>query len=103
MGMYDSLYDDRGHEWQTKAYRCELDRYRIGDKMPRESGGGFYKSPTDSLPDAYQVSVVGGAPGCYEEKWATVLAHVLIQIPVERDPNLLAVDYHGGPAVEGTP
>ena len=107
MGMFDSLYDDRGNKWQTKAYGCNLDEWKVGDKMPRESGGGTAGHPlVDPLPDAYQVAIFGGARDAWDsgrDAWATVLAHVLIEIGVGRDPNLPAVDYYGGPAMGGRP
>jgi len=94
MGMFDSLYDSNGHEWQTKAYDCILERFQIDQPMPHESLG-------TPLPDAYQVAVLGGPCGCHsEDSWATVRDHILVAVPAERDPSLPRVDYHGGPAMD---
>ena len=90
MGMFDSLYDAQGREWQTKAYDYMLDRYKIGDRMP----------PPDEWPDAdstYQVEVLGGDYGDHEfiNLFATVRDDVLVDVPAERDPSLPLVDYCG--------
>lgn len=47
MGMFDSFIDESGHEWQTKAFGCSLERWRVGDAVP------------DAPPDC-QVEVIGG-------------------------------------------
>jgi len=48
MGMFDSLFDSKGREWQTKAFDCLLDEYRVGDLMPEADAS------------TYQVEVLGG-------------------------------------------
>lgn len=84
MGMFDSLYDPHGNEWQTKAYHRLLDRYTIGDQMPARDDGS----------KAYQVKVLGDV-----ESFATIRDDHLEQVPVDRDLTLPLVDYYGGPAL----
>jgi len=84
MGMFDSLYADRGRtdyadEWQTKAYWCELDSYFIGDEMPPVL-------PYDL--DDYQVEVSG-------DRFATVRDGKLVEVPALRDPALPLLNYSG--------
>lgn len=87
MGMYDSLYDADGHDWQTKAYDCELERFQIGDRLP----------PTDYPATTYQVEVLGDPePGTFIETFATIRDRVLESVPVERDESLPLIDYFGG-------
>ena len=80
MGMFDSLYDKHGNQWQTKAFDCLLANYDIGDSIPG-----------DDLPASYQVEVLGDT-----ESYATVRDGVLVAVPAERDPSLPLVDYYGG-------
>jgi len=91
MGMFDSLYDSRGNEWQTKAFDCLCDRYEIGDAMPDADA-----------PPPYQVKVFGGpwdAPAV--DSFATVRDGALVMVPDVRDAHLPLLDYHGGIAAEG--
>lgn len=85
MGMFDSLYDQRGTEWQTKAFRCLLDRYRIGDELP-------------GPPIDYQVEILGGdnSKKASYDSYATIRAGTLEAIDVPRDPTLPLMDYFGG-------
>jgi hypothetical protein len=85
MGMFDSMYDRLGTEWQTKAFHCELDRYRVGDELP------FIGT------DTYQVEIFGGPnkPSEYIEALATVRGNKLASIRDERDETLPLLDYHG--------
>lgn len=87
MGMFDSLYDQRGDEWQTKAFRCLLDRYEIGDELP-------------GPPIDYQVEILGGLIELGEDisrdSYATIRAGTLEIIDVPRDPTLPLRDYFGG-------
>ena len=99
MGMFDSLYDTQGNEWQTKAYGCTLEEWGVGDAMPHESGRGGPHSPTDDLPDAYQVRVLGGPGDSLIDSYATVRGHVLTAVPAGRDQSMPLVDYCGGPAM----
>lgn len=90
MGMFDSLYDADGNEWQTKAMDRVLARYCIGDLIG-ESGA------------SYQMEVVGGyVPGRgIVESFATITAGRLTAVPVERDTKLALIDY-GGHLSEGS-
>ena len=83
MGMFDSLYDATGVEWQTKALNCELDRYRIGDRF--------------GPPFTYQAQALGGPRG--EDSryaYATIRDGVLVAVPVDRDETLPLLNYYGG-------
>ena len=82
MGMFDSLIDANGHEWQTKAFARCLDEYRIGDEIPADG------------PATYQVEILGDRPD-YIDALATIRDGVLEAIPVERDPRLPLLDYSG--------
>jgi len=86
MGMFDSMYDRRGHDWQTKAFDCVLAGYRIGDEMP-------YLGT-----DTYQVEVLGNPNKAskYIVSLATVRDNRLTSIPDDRDETLPLLDYHGG-------
>ena len=84
MGMFDSLYDSKGREWQTKAFDCLLDEFRVGDPMP------------DADASTYQVAVLGGKNGEFIESFATVRDDVLEQVPATRDIRLALIDYCGG-------
>lgn len=87
MGMFDSLYDAEGREWQTKAFECLLDRWDIGDEMP---AAAF---------DDYQLEVIGGPERethpRYSESLATVRAGRLVSVNDERDPSLPLIAYYG--------
>lgn len=81
--MFDSLRDADGDEWQTKAFTCDLDTYRIGDAI------------TSEPPLTYQVKVLGGSPE-FIHSYATVQNGVLASVPVPRDQHLPLLDYGGG-------
>lgn len=88
MGMFDSMYDKNGDEWQTKAFDCLLDRYQLGDSLPGP--------PTD-----YQVEIYGGpqpaaSRGVGVDSLAIVRAGRLQAINVPPDDSLPLMDYHGG-------
>lgn len=83
MGMFDSLIDAHGHEWQTKAFARCLDRYRIGDEIPADG------------PAAYQVEILGGGSPDDIDSLATIRDGVLEAVPAERDPRLPLLDYSG--------
>lgn len=87
MGMFDSLYDQRDNEWQTKAYNCELDCYGLGDRLP----------PIVGVPDDYQVEVLGDGdrPREFRYAFATVRDGLLMAVGVDRDPSLPRVNYSG--------
>ena len=93
MGMFDSLYDADGNEWQTKAYDCTLDVFSAGAKMPT-----LHDCPPEfqaPVPPDYQVEVYGGPGDGYTDAYATVRTGVLVAVGVERDPALPLVDYGG--------
>lgn len=87
MGMFDSTYDADGHEWQTKAYGCNLTRWHIGDLID-----------WDHPFDAYQVEVFGGDETHRngQDGWATIRDGILVAVPAQRDEDLPLVDYCGG-------
>lgn len=87
MGMFDSFYDGP-REWQTKAFDCELDVYRVGDRVP------------SSDPQTYQVAVLGdgrsyGIGDEFTNALATVRDGVLTEVPAKRDAALPLRDYWG--------
>ena len=88
MGMFDSLYDDDNNEWQTKAFDCVLDRFRVADPMP------------DVCESDYQVEVLGDRKrGSSErefiESYATIRSGILMSINDPRDESLILRDYGG--------
>lgn len=83
MGMFDSMIDARGREWQTKAFGRTLERWRIGDRVPADDAD-------------FQAKVIGDEAFGYEYALVTVRGGVLTEVPAERDPQLLLVDYGGG-------
>lgn len=86
MGMFDSLYDASNEEWQTKAFDCVLDRFRVGDPMPDVD-----------KPD-YQVEILGGRgtnPREFLESYATIRDDSLTSINDPRDETLPMRDYGG--------
>lgn len=82
MGMFDSLYDVEGNEWQTKALGRALSSWRIGDAIPSE------------VPD-FQVEV-GRFPGTWIDALATVRGGVLTAVPDRRHPDLILISYNSG-------
>ena len=85
--MFDSLYDAQEREWQTKAFDCNLDVYRVGDTIPADCAA------------TYQVEI-----GCTEGSWpnydfidsyATIRDNVLSSIHDSRDESLPLLDYGG--------
>lgn len=86
MGMFDSLYDKDGLEYQTKALGRVLDRYQVGDAIELDQ--------RDDLRDVvdYQMKLLGdGKTIC-----ATVTNKRLTAIPASRDESLPLLDYFGG-------
>lgn len=83
MGMFDSLYDSKGNEWQTKAFGNSLKRYEIGDKI---------LVPTDDC----QVEVLGELNELeFINSYATIKARKLVSVHDDRDLALSLIDYHG--------
>lgn len=80
MGMFDSLYDDRGREWQTKALGRGMSRFSIGDRLP-------------GMTDSYQLEVIGRGAGYW---FATVENARLVSIDQHRNPYVRLVTYLGG-------
>ncbi|WP_336698160.1 hypothetical protein [Curtobacterium sp. USHLN213] len=83
MGMFDSMIDADGREWQTKAFGRALERWRVGDQVPADDSD-------------FQARVLGDEAFGYKYALATVRDGVLTEVPAERDPLLLLVDYQGG-------
>ena len=92
MGMFDRLYDKQGVEWQTKAYECNLDAFRLGDRVPDIE-------PYEGLA-TYQVEVLGGPGEGLTDSLATVREGHLYEVPSRRDHSLPLVNYSGH-VVEG--
>jgi hypothetical protein len=82
MGMFDSVYDADGNEWQTKAFDRVLAEWSIGDE--------FTTAASD-----FQFKVYGG-PAPSSDAIATVRDNVLTAVPAERDGTLPLIDYQGG-------
>lgn len=94
MGMFDSLYDDLGHEWQTKAYYCGLSAYKIGVVIPSDF--------PESYPTTYQVEILGGEAGrSFTRSLATVRDGVLESVHDRRDVTLPLINYSGHLTEEG--
>lgn len=85
MGMFDSMWDADGKEWQTKAFHCDLAGYRVGDELP------FIGT------DTYQVEIFGGGVSNVQDidSYATIRDNRLAAIRDERDDTLPLLDYHG--------
>jgi hypothetical protein len=85
MGMFDSLYDQLGREWQTKALARSLNRYEIGDKVPGP--------PLD-----HQMEVIGDHNVVPPYRWAfaNIRGGRLAELPVDRDPSLPVRLYSSG-------
>lgn len=95
MGMFDSLFDDLGHEWQTKAFYRVLDVYKIGDRMPRSDFPASY-------PRTYQVAILGGEDDrSFTNSYATVRDDVLTSVHDLRVLYLPLIDYRGHLTAEG--
>ena len=99
MGMFDSLYDAKDGEWQTKAYACVLDQVEIGEVVPDPENAPAF--------DSYQVEVLGKVDGEFVESLATIRDRRLVAVPDERVADLPLVGYSSGftpaPTPEGTP
>ena len=83
MGMFDSFYDAKGNEWQTKALACLLDSYRAGDTVP-------------SAPLTHQMKVIGDHRLPDPWAYATIRDGCLESVPDKRDIRLPLLDYNGG-------
>jgi len=86
MGMFDSLYDEYGIEWQTKAFDRTLAQYNILDVI---YSGLIYP---------FQVEVLGGSvKEGFILSHATIFNGVLAEVDVPRDPLLPFINYSGYP------
>ena len=83
MGMFDSLYDEDGTEWQTKAFERILAQYNIGDVI------------NSDFPVTYQVEVFGGKGDGFNHSHATIFYGVLVEVDVPRDTRLPLIDIGG--------
>lgn len=91
MGMFDSIYDGDGREWQTKALDCTLKRYAPGDAIP----GPLFD---------YQMKVISGwLEGGKGLDYGYALIHNgnLMDVLHEPDEFLQTLDYPGGWLPEG--
>lgn len=84
MGMFDSFYDAKGREWQTKAFGNQLAAWRVGD-------------PISSAPIDHQVAVYGTDGGTQEwaDSFATIRGGKVAEVPAERDESLPLLDAYG--------
>lgn len=82
MGMFDSLFDKDGNEWQTKALGRSMSRYAIDD-------------PVKLLLKDCQIEVIGGPSDGSVWRYATVRGGILTQVPDYRRPELPLVSYCG--------
>lgn len=84
MGMFDSLFNEQGHEYQTKAFDCELDEYQIGDPIVCDG------------PASFQVEVLGGPEyNSIIDAFATVTGGTLSAVGVDRDKRYPLLNYSG--------
>jgi hypothetical protein len=85
--MFDSLYDVDGREWQTKAFDCNLDEYRVGDTI------------VGDCPATFQVEILGGEGSWpnreFIDSYATVRNGVLTSAHDRRDITLPLLNYSG--------
>lgn len=89
MGMYDSLYDKAGIEWQTKAFDRVLAKYRIGDRVSVK----FVN---------FQVEIIGSeGHRRFADSYATIRDGILLSVNDARIESLPLLHYFGGLA-EGT-
>lgn len=84
MGMFDSFIDKDGREWQTKAFDCALDRWKIGHRVPADSGQDFQVEVIDYLADEKRLVT----------KFATIRNGVFVSVD-DRDLTVPMVDYGG--------
>ncbi|MET0887722.1 MAG: hypothetical protein ABWX92_14875 [Mycetocola sp.] len=93
MGMFDSLYDERNNEWQTKAFGCNLSVFRIGDTITADAAGTF------------QFEILGPcatSASTAEFSYATVREGVLSSIDTEREASFPLLNYSGWVIDHGT-
>ena len=84
MGMFDSLRDSKGNDWQTKAFGRTLETYEIGDSLTAARIN-------------CQVEILGGDHHLnYVDSYATISAGHLASVNDPRDETLPLLDYSGG-------
>ena len=86
MGMYDSLIDSYGSEWQTKAFHnSTLRKWVIGEK------------PDGGAPFTYQVEIMGRDEAIKENfiSYATLVDGVIAEVNVPRNKKLPLLCYYG--------
>lgn len=83
MGMFDSLISEKGAEWQTKAFDCNLDEYAIGDQISADG------------PHSFQVEVIGDVDGEFPWSLATIRDGLLESVGDRRDHRLPLLGYGG--------
>lgn len=83
MGMFDSIYDPTGVEWQTKALGNILARYEVGSEIP---------GPVID----YQMEVIGDDKASYQWSFLTVRSGHVAQVPSKRDNALPLLGFSGG-------
>ncbi|WP_146079390.1 hypothetical protein [Rathayibacter sp. AY2B9] len=82
--MFDSMFDRRGYEWQTKAFGNTLTRWYIGDQI------------TEAPPAAhFQLQVFGGPTRIGRDGFATIRHGQLISVPARRNGRLPLMSYGG--------
>ena len=87
MGMFDTMFDAKHNDWQTKAFGRSLEQWSVGDVIP------------GSHPLPFQVEVLGSDiedDGDFVESFATVRGSVLAEVPAERDDSLPLLGFNGG-------
>jgi len=87
MGMFDSFFDAKGNDWQTKAFGRTLEQWEVGSEIP-----GAHPLP-------FQVEVLGGeinAPGDFVESFVTIRDRRVVAVPAERDESLPLLQMGGG-------
>lgn len=86
MGMFDSFYDDKGEEWQTKAFDCRLDVFRVDDRVP------------DVGVQDFQVEIYHYRPAAdgWTETFATIHSGRVVEVDAARDRSLPLLDSYGG-------
>lgn len=92
MGMFDSLYDAEGREWQTYAFGRRMNVCRVGERVP---GGA---------PFTYQVEIgriEREGSNEFINSFATFRDGVLVAVPDSRDLEIPLLDYDGSWVGEG--
>ncbi len=90
MGMFDSLYDSEGREWQTKAFNRALATFDIGSII------------TGLQADNCQVEVLAHIDGNFVRSYATIINGRLSEVPAKRDESLPLFSYSGSLREEAT-